>query len=231
MIFYVFDTALTVTIICESPRVAECSAERSGLPRRDLLVGGVALLAVWPTRGHSEQRAAASAIPSMPNPEFGPAARRGALCSTSNATGTGLRGEYFARAMPGIELLLTRTDLTVDFDSDFEWPLTHKNRRPQSVRWTGWIKPLFTGPYKFHVDHPGASLVVAQQAMLSSGTASAVTSIQLAAGRFYPITLQFSGIAAMSGRFRLEWTSPHGARYLVPRALMFLPSESVAPKR
>lgn len=219
-------------IICEPPPLADRSSVRWPLRRRrDVLVVGVGLLATWPFGGTSAQAAGEATSPAMSNPEYGPAARRDALCSTSNAMGTGLRGEYFSRELVSGDLLLTRTDLTVDFDSDFEWRTTHINRRPESVRWTGWIKPPFSGRYKFHVEQPSSRLVVAQQTMLGDGASTSGASIELAAGRFYPLKLELNRISAIKGKFRLEWTSPHGARYLIPRALMFLPSEQVALKR
>lgn len=73
-------------------------------------------------------------------------------CSTSNATGTGLRGDYFARDLAHGELLLTRTDATVDFDNGFEWPASQAGRRQESARWTGWVKSSIAGRYKFHVE-------------------------------------------------------------------------------
>ena len=97
-----------------------------------------------------------------------------------------MRGEYFARENALGKLLLTRTDLVVDFDSSFEWPASNVGQKPESVRWTGWIKPPFTGRYKFHIEQPVAKLVVAQQTMLRTSLSTSTTgeSIDLAAGRF-----------------------------------------------
>ena len=126
-------------------------------------------------------------------------------------------------------LLLSRVDSIVDFDAGFEWPTTQADQRPESVRWTGWIKPSLNGRYRFHASHAGADLVVARQQMVGKD-ASASASIELAAGRFYPIALEIDHLGVMKERLRLEWTAPHGARYVIPRALLFLPSERVAPK-
>ncbi len=192
-----------------------------------MLIAGASLAAGWPIQRLRAEPAAA-ALPST-DPELQRAAQRGELCSTKNAVGTGLRGEYFARAAGGGEVLLVRTDGTVDFDSRFEWPAQRSVSQPESARWTGWIKPSMTGRYRFHADQATASLVVAHQPMLGEG-AAAGTSIELAAGRYYPITLQLDQLASMKGRLRLEWTAPHGARYLIPRALLFLPTEQVTSK-
>ena len=59
----------------------------------------------------------------------------------------------------------------------------------------------------------------------------AARDVELAAGRFYPILVELGRIAAADERIRLEWTAPHGARFLVPRALLYLPTEGLAPAR
>lgn len=194
--------------------------------RRRILLAGASLAAVWPMPGLGAD--APAALP-IADAELQRAAQRGELCSTKNAVGTGLRGEYFARDTGRGEVLLARTDGTVDFDRTFEWPAQPAGPRPESARWSGWIKPSIAGRYSFHAEQAAASLVVARQTLLGEG-AAAGASIELAAGRFYPITLQLDQIASMKGRLRLEWTAPHGARYLIPRALMFLPTERVVAK-
>ncbi len=200
-----------------------------GPGRRSVLVAGASLATTWPLKCLSaESGTAARTAIALSDPELNRAAQRAELCSPSNAPGTGLRGEYFARDFAQGKVLLVRTDSTVDFDNGFEWP-AQAGERPKSARWTGWVKPSIAGSYRFHANQEAASLVVARQPMLGQG-ASATASIALAAGRYYPMTLQIDHVAAMKGRLRLEWTAPHGARYLIPRALMFLPSERVPSK-
>lgn len=158
------------------------------------------------------------------------AAERSDLCSSSNVVGTGLRGEYFARDAKRKAPLFVRTDPTVDFDSTFDRNQTSADQRPQSGRWTGWVKPPVSGFYRFHVDQPSARLVVARQVMVGADAATNV-SVELGAGRFYPIELEVDGLREMKGRLRLEWTAPHGARFLVPRALLFVPNENALATR
>ena len=213
------------------PNIHRCRLSAlPGLGRRNVLVAWASLAATWPLGCvGAESGTGARAATALSDPELERAAQRAELCSPTNATGTGLRGEYFAREFAQGKVLLVRTDATVDFDNGFEWPAPQVGERPRSARWTGWIRPSLAGSYRFHANQDAASLVVARQPMLGEGT-SATASIELAAGRYYPITLQIDHIAAMKGRLRLEWTAPHGARYLIPRALMFLPTERVAAK-
>lgn len=195
-----------------------------------MLVAGAGLAVMLPfERLLAESGTGTRTAITLSDPELNRAAQRAELCSPLNASGTGLRGEYFARNFAMGVVLLVRTDSTIDFDDGFEWPAPLVGARPKSARWTGWIRPALAGSYRFHTNQEAASLVVARQPLLGE-EASATASIELNAGRYYPITLQINHIAAMKGRLRLEWTAPHGARYLIPRALMFLPSERVATK-
>ena len=150
------------------------------------------------------------------------AAERADLCSASNATGSGLRGEYFAKEPLASAPLLVRVDTTIDFDATLDWPANLSGRRPSAARWTGWVKPPYTGSYRFHVEQPAARVVVARQVVVDNGATGAT--IHLDTGRFYPIDVDAGRLDALVGRLMLEWTAPHGARYVVPRALLFLPT-------
>jgi hypothetical protein len=196
--------------------------------RRALLAGAGAVTTLLSSR--SEQAAAATATPSaLAAAELRNAAERGELCSALNATGTGLRGEYFARDPKRGAPVLVRVDATIDFDSSLDWPAQLADRRPVSARWTGWVKPPIAGRYRFHAGLADARVVVARQVLVGEGAATD-PAIEMAAGRFYTITVEASRLDAMSGRLQLEWTAPFGARYVVPRALLFVPNEDVPGK-
>jgi len=156
------------------------------------------------------------------------AAERMAMCSAANAAGVGLRGEYFARERCAGAPLLVRLDGAIDFDTSFDMPAEGTQRRPRSARWSGWVKPPITGHYRFHAGTPDARIVVARQALTGPDAAA---DVELSAGRFYPIVVELDRIAAADERIRLEWTAPHGARFLVPRALLYLPTEGLVPSR
>jgi hypothetical protein len=134
-----------------------------------------------------------------------------------------LRGEYFAKEPLASAPLLVRVDPTVDFDATLDWPANLAGRRPTAARWTGWVKPPYGGNYRFHVEQRSARVVVARQVLVEDGAATDAT-IHLAAGRFYPIDVDAARLDVLVGRLTLEWTAPHGARYVVPRALLFLPT-------
>jgi PA14 domain len=146
---------------------------------------------------------------------------RAQVCSSANAAGVGLRGEYYARpAWKGVPELV-RTDSTIDFDSTLEWPasLTHA---PRSIRWQGWVKAPISGLYRFHAD-PGGTRIEVAKSVVAGAPSSAHATLEMSAGRFYPIIVAIEDVDSAQ-RFRLEWTLPHGGRSVIPRALLFLPT-------
>ena len=79
------------------------------------------------------------------------------------------------------------------------------------------------GSYRFHLDGADASVEVAHTEMLAPNAA-----VELHLGRYYPLVVTVAHLQKTTQRLRLEWTAPHGARYVVPRALLQLPTRGVA---
>lgn len=190
--------------------------------RRMFLVAGAGAAAALVMQRDAPARGAAPL--DLAQHELDQAARRASLCTSANATGVGLRGEYFAEEDCRGAPLAVRQDGIIDFDATLGWG--DAPRRPRSVRWSGWVKPVLSGRYRFHTGSDESHIVVARQTV--SGAARA--GIELAAGRFYPIAIRMDRIAH-DARIRLEWTAPHGARLLVPQVLMYLPTDSVSAAR
>jgi hypothetical protein len=160
------------------------------------------------------------------------AAHRAQLCSPANPTGVGLRGEYFAGTGLRGPKLLMRVDSVVEFDSGLEWPVAQAGRRPQSARWTGWIKAPFAGKYRLDAE-PRSAVVTLGVQRVQDGRGGAVSAVDLEPGRFYPIEVVVDPLPGpgSADRVVLRWTAPHGARYVVPRNLLFLPTETVRTPR
>lgn len=159
---------------------------------------------------------------------FEPSNERAELCSGANIVGVGLRAEYFEKAGWRGEPMLVRTDGSVDFVGAADLPEELRATPPKSIRWTGWIKAPTHGAYRFHVMPADARVSVSRQD-LDAGHAAAGAPVDMMAGRFYSIVVEVDGLTAASLPVRLEWTAPHGARYVIPRALLNLPTETVAP--
>lgn len=154
---------------------------------------------------------------------------RAQLCTSANAVGVGLRGEYFARAGWAGDALMVRTDATLEFGEGLDWPAGQAGV-PRSVRWSGWVRAPLTGRYRFHADPPGVSVEVAGQ-RVGGADSPADAAVELAAGRFYPIAVAWDRMEPQAGAMRLQWTAPHGARFTIPRNALFLPTESVSAPR
>jgi PA14 domain len=144
------------------------------------------------------------------------------LCSARNAVGVGLRGEYFASREFQGRPVMVRLDPVIDFGDDWELPPNLTDQRIGSVRWYGWVKAPLSGSYRFHVHAPGGRILVSQ------GDVTAGRPFEMVAGRFYPVQIEWRDLGPhrVVRTVRLEWTAPHGARYLVPRALLFQPTEA-----
>jgi hypothetical protein len=199
--------------------------DRGHRPRRMFLaVAGTAGAALLVRRDGVQAASPAAGLAAV---EARQAAERAGLCSAANAAGVGLRGEYFAAERCAGAPLLVRLDGAIDFDGSFDLP-AGSQARARSVRWSGWVKPPLSGRYRFHAGSPDARIVVARQPLAGP---DAAPDVELSAGRFYPILVEVDRIAAAEARIRLEWTAPHGARFLVPRALLYLPTEGLVPSR
>lgn len=169
--------------------------------------------------------------------ELQKADERAMLCSSRGAVASGLRAEYFADAglagTPG----LVRQEGPIEH----EWPARADSPAAggwKGVRWSGWVKPAISGAYAFHVE-PGPALIKVSGQLLLDGApvpGEPARTVQLSAGRFHPITVELrqpaaapaSESGASAPLLRLSWTAPHGARFLVPKAALFPPSDTVA---
>jgi hypothetical protein len=157
--------------------------------------------------------------------DFEPTGQRSELCSAINVVGVGLQGEYFAQPQWKGAPALTRVDASIDFIDSLELPPELAGHAPESVRWTGWVKAPTNGRYRFHVRPANARVLVSRTDMRAGAPES--EGIELVAGHFYPITVEIDRLEG-GKPVKLEWTAPHGARYVIPRALLNLPTETVA---
>jgi len=180
------------------------------------VMGSIAMV-----RRISQANAQSDAARALALAELQSAARQSALCSARNPVGAGLRAEYFARDRWHGPPLMTRTERLNDLVDVVDVP-----EGARSARWKGWIKAPMSGRYRFHAGLANARIVVARHE-LAGPDALVDASVELAAGRFYPILIEAGSIGPAIGHLELQWTAPHGARYAVPASLLHLPTESV----
>lgn len=160
--------------------------------------------------------------------ELARAAHRGSLCSGREAVAAGLQAQYHAK--PGFQ----GDPVLQRLESPIDGPLPTSGDRGafvvRSVRWTGWVRVPFNGRYAFHGEPAAVTVRVAGQLMQGPGAAR--EGLELAAGRYYPIAVEWADVpkATAPPSVSLAWTAPHGARYVVPRSLLYPPTDAVPAK-
>jgi hypothetical protein len=167
-----------------------------------------------------------AALDSRMASELQRAADRANVCSAREAKAAGLTAEYFAKKDFSGPALLTRQEGPLDH----AWPQAGQevSGPVRSARWRGWVRPPFSGSFGFHTDIPGAQITVAGQAL-----ANAESKVELHAGRYHPIQIEFRDAPAVGAGqtplppLKLSWTTPFGARYVLPRAVLYPPSDTV----
>jgi hypothetical protein len=123
--------------------------------------------------------------------------------------------------------MLVRTDPSIDFIGVSDLPENLRAEVPKSIRWSGWVKAPTSGTYRFHVA-PASVRVSVSRLVLETASSPEGAPVDMAAGRFYPIVVEADGLSVSGLPVRLEWTAPHGARYVIPRALLNLPTETTS---
>ncbi|HKS56834.1 MAG TPA: PA14 domain-containing protein [Steroidobacteraceae bacterium] len=142
------------------------------------------------------------------------------------ATGSGLRGEYFANRTLSGSPALTRTE-TVNFDWGTSSPGTGIPKDNFSVRWTGTVKTSATGAYFFRTITDDGIRVWVNGALVINNwsdhapTTNTSSSITLAANTRYTIKMEYyerTGGAVAKLQWRLPATTTYGA---IPREALF----------
>jgi hypothetical protein len=145
----------------------------------------------------------------------------------ADGAGTGLQGEYFN----DIEFktpVFTRLDPTVDFDWGFESsPDPRIKREFYAVRWTGTLEPRFSESYLIStLSDDGVRVWIDGRLMMENWFEHPelwqVASLDLVAGRRYPIVVEFCEWRRYS-LVHLYWQSLHQAREIIPRCQLFPP--------
>lgn len=137
--------------------------------------------------------------------------------------GDGLHGRYYSDKNL-IQLKLSRIDATIDFDWNHSSPPTLPVDK-FSIRWTGFIVPLYTETYTFYTaSDDGVRLWVDNKPLINQWVDQPITEkkgiIALIAGQRYPIRIDYyenTGVAYMS----LRWSSPQQPKQVVPQSQLF----------
>lgn len=143
--------------------------------------------------------------------------------------GTGLLGQYFIDPQGDFDEppTLTRTDTTVNFLWNAASPDTLLPADYFTVRWTGFVQPLFSETYVFSVSSDdGCRLWVGDTLLIDKWVPQATTqhsaAVSLKAGQKYRIRLEYLEVGG-GANVQMFWSSPHQAREVVPKRQLYAP--------
>ncbi|HEV8542160.1 MAG TPA: lamin tail domain-containing protein [Verrucomicrobiae bacterium] len=140
-------------------------------------------------------------------------------------SGFGLRADYFSDLAFG-SASIRRVDPTIDFTwTDQPWPGIPADGF--TVRWTGRIQALVTGPVTFYtLSADGVRLWISGTKLIDNWTDHAETedsaTINFQSGQLYDLKLEYYN-AGGKARVQLAWSAPGLARQPVPTAQLYPP--------
>lgn len=143
---------------------------------------------------------------------------------TSELSGNGLAAEYFDNR-DFTNLRLRRVDPTVNFNFGTNAPASGMGSDSFSIRWTGFVQPLFSESYTFStVSDDGIRLSIDGQRIVDNFTNHSPTedsgTIALRAGTFYKVELEYFD-AAGSATAQLLWSSRSQRKEVVRSSQLF----------
>ncbi len=145
----------------------------------------------------------------------------------------GLDAIYYKSRSIGKDKIEQRTDPAIDFDWKQNTPFDEKikDKEQFSIQWTGTIVAPESGKYEFTlVTKNGASLYVNTgmwkgtpiiDNMTASGESEHHGSVELSAGRPYPIGIKFFKYKDKQASIRLDWKTPSKPRQRVPADALY----------
>ena len=146
----------------------------------------------------------------------------------SAATGLtgGLTGDYYDND-DFTNLMVTRTDPTVDFDWGNGAPDPSMGEDTFSVRWTGYVKPLYSETYTFKTfSDDGDRVWVDNQLLIDDwgvqhGPKTHEGTIALTAGQMYDIKVEFYE-GTGGAEIYLYWSSLSQAEEIIPQSQLYI---------
>lgn len=149
--------------------------------------------------------------------------------NTALGNGTGLLGQYFIDPQGDFDEppTLTRTDTTINFIWNAASPDTLLSADYFTVRWTGFVQPLFSETYVFSVSSDdGCRLWVGDSLLIDQWVPQATTqhsaAVSLNAEYKYRIRLEYLEIGG-GANAQMFWSSPRQTREIVPKRQLYPP--------
>ncbi|MGH2899513.1 MAG: PA14 domain-containing protein, partial [Solirubrobacteraceae bacterium] len=158
----------------------------------------------------------------------------GATATTSlgvTSTASGLRGDYYDN-IDFTNLLLTRTDQTVDFVWGAASPAAGIGADTFSVRWTGRVLPAFSETYTFYTTSDDGIRLWIDDALVidhwsDHGPTEMSGTIALTGGVLHNLRLDYyeNGGGATA---QLSWSSPSRPKQIIPVGRLFAPAAAAS---
>ena len=138
----------------------------------------------------------------------------------------GLQGQYFNSMDLSGTAVLTRADQNINFDWGLGSPASGVNSDNFSVRWTGFITPIYSENYTFcATSDDGESVWINNQQVINSWIDQAATehcgNISLTAGIKVPVKVEFYDNTE-EAVMQLSWQSATQSKQIVPSSSLFL---------
>lgn len=142
--------------------------------------------------------------------------------------GTGLKGDYYNTIGLTGSVYLSRTDATVNFNWGTGSPYRTISATTYSVRWTGFVQPLYSEKYTFYTNSDdGVRLWINGQEIINNWTDHSPTensgTITLSAGVKYTVKMEYynntGGAVA-----QLSWSGASTPKAIIPQKQLYLPT-------
>lgn len=137
--------------------------------------------------------------------------------------GNGLKGEYFSTEdLSGSSK--TRNDAAINFRWGPPWNDTLVTSQKYSVRWTGFVQPLYTETYNFYTyADKHTSVWLSDTLIISAKTPSAkyhekMAQMNLIAGKKYSLRVEYHNKKQNKGNAILLWESAHQYKQAIPES-------------
>jgi hypothetical protein len=141
--------------------------------------------------------------------------------------GTGLSGHYYSGTSLQEPVALTRLDPTINFDWGTTAPDPQFQGTEYSVRWTGRVRATTTATYTFtFIADDGVRLyfngATAIDAWIGQGPTPYSFNVDLNAGQFYAITIEYFECCGGDAVAQLSWdVGQTGSRVVVPTSQLY----------
>ena len=141
-------------------------------------------------------------------------------------SGNGLQGEYYSGAdFDGNHR--NRQDPAINFRWGPPWHDTLVTTNNFSVRWTGYVQPLYSETYNFYINNDTHMKVWLNDSLLLGPESKKIphgekmAQIALVKGQKYKIRAEYRGNRKQKGTALLIWSSLHQYKQVIPASQLY----------